>query len=709
PSAAPALSWLESQLAGHGGVFGYAFDLTVTDWGLTIDAILALDAGGRSAGAAATTATAALAAHLGDYITGEAFGDVGSHYSGPIGKALLAAEAQGADIHAFGGVDLEAASRARLVTGGTVDGRFSDASTFGDNSNGFGQALNVLALSKTPAGAPSNAVEYLLAQQCPSGGFRLFYDATRGCASDAEADTDSTSFAIEALLALAPTPAQQAAVTGAVTFLRGQQDPVTGGFHGTGPTAAANTNTTGLAVRALTTLGAAGPAAFGRDFIGSLQLEAAHTSGTPAAGDEGAIALNQGAYDDGLTSGVEPSRPQWWRATTQAVLALISLPRADPQPVTPSRLLDTRAGASTVDGQQSGAGLTPAGSTLILQVGGRAGVPTDAAAVVLNITADGATGPGFITAYPCDANLPLTSSLNFVADTPVANAVVTGLSSTGTACLFVGTNSVNLIADVGSFFPAASGYHALTPARLLDTRTGESTVDSRQVGAGSTAGGSTLVLPVAGRGGVDANADAVVLNVTAVGATGPGVVTVYACDSGRPLASNLNFVAGSITANTVVTRLAADGTVCLYVGANAVNLVADVNGYFPAGSGYHAVAPARLLDNRAGESTMDGLQAGAGSTAAGSTIVLPVAGRGGVALGATTVVLNVTAVGASGPGFVTVFPCDSTRPLASNLNFVDATATPNAVVARLSADGTVCLFVGTNPVNLVADVSGYFG
>jgi hypothetical protein len=149
--------------------------------------------------------------------------------------------------------------------------------------------------------------------------------------------------------------------------------------------------------------------------------------------------------------------------------------------------------------------------------------------------------------------------------------------------------------------------------------------------------------------------------------------------------------------------------VCLYVGTSGVDLVADVTGFFPAGSGYDAVGPARLLDTRAGELTVDGAQAGAGLVPAGSTVVLPVAGRGGVPDDATSVVLNVTAVGGLGVGFVTVFPCDGVRPLASNLNFVADTATPNAAVAGLSATGTVCLFVGTNPVHLVVDVSGSFG
>src|SRR6185295_3672058 len=258
------------------------------------------------------------------------------------------------------------------------------------------------------------------------------------------------------------------------------------------------------------------------------------------------------------------------------------------------------------------------GSTLVLNVAGRGGVPADAAAVVLNVTAAGGQGPGFITAFPCDAAQPMTSSLNFVAGEAITNQVITGMSVTGTVCLFVGANAVNLIADVGGYFPAASGYHALTPARILDSRPGQSTVDGQALGAGPTKAGATLVLAVAGRGGVAADVDAAVLNVTATGATGPGFVTVYPCDSPQPLASSVNFASSSAVANTVTTDLSTTGTVCLFVGGSGpVDLVADVVGFFPAGSGYHPLIPARLLDTRPGESTVDGKQLGAGATAPG--------------------------------------------------------------------------------------------
>jgi len=684
------------------------------DWGLTIDAILALSAGGRGADSAAVTALDALATHINDYIS-DSF-DPGSVFAGQVGKAMLAAQAEGADIHSFGGVDLEALSRSTLTPAGAFAGRFANISTFPDFSNGFGQAFNILALAQTADGVPRSAVDFLLAQQCPGGGFRLDYVATRGCASDSEADSDTTALTIEALVALTPGPTTSAAIAAAAAFLIGRQDPVTGGIGGAGPTVSPNTNSSGLGAQALTVAGFTDQAALARNFVASMQLDASRTAGTPAAGDEGAIALNQGELDDSLLNGIGPNvRAEWQRATTQGVLAFglppFVVPRADVVPVQSARLLDTRPGEPTVDGKQAGSGLVPAGSTLVLNVAGRGGVPSDAAAVVLNVTAAGGQGNGFVTAFPCDAGRPAASSLNFTADVAITNQVITGVAADGTVCLFVGVNGVNLIADVGGFFPAASGYQALTPARVLDTRPGQSTTDGQALGAGPVNAGGTLTLKVAGRGGVPADGGAAVLNVTATDAAGTGFVTVYPCDAPQPLASSLNFRPSTSVANTVVTNLSATGTVCLFVGGSGpVELLADVVGVFPAGSGYHPLTPARVLDTRPGESTVDGKQLGAGASAPGSTLALPVAGRGGVPATATSVVLNVTVDGASGSGFVTVHPCDGPLPLASNLNFVAGVPAANGSVVPLAADGTVCLFVGgSSPVHLVVDVGGYFG
>ena len=247
---------------------------------------------------------------------------------------------------------------------------------------------------------------------------------------------------------------------------------------------------------------------------------------------------------------------------------------------------------------------------------------------------------------------------------------------------------------------------SLVPARLLDTRADGGTADGAFAGGGTRAADSVLQLAVAGRGGVAADASAVVLNVTVTDAWGPGYVTVFPCGSDRPLASSVNFVTGSTVANGVVSRIGASGQVCLYVSA-ATDLVVDVTGFFPAGAGFTSLVPARLLDSRADGATVDGSFVNIGVRAAGSVTELKVTGRGAVASNATAAVLNVTATDPAGEGYVTVYPCGGPRPLASSLNFSVGATVPNGVITRIGSSGRVCLFVSV-ATHLVVDVTGYF-
>ena len=70
-------------------------------------------------------------------------------------------------------------------------------------------------------------------------------------------------------------------------------------------------------------------------------------------------------------------------------------------------------------------------------------------------------------------------------------------------------------------------------------------------------------------------------------------------------------------------------------------------------------------------------------------------------------VLNVSGVSATKDGFVTVWPCDATRTLASNLNLTAGSIRPNLVIAKVDSDGKVCLFT-SGGTDLVADLNGYF-
>ena len=360
---------------------------------------------------------------------------------------------------------------------------------------------------------------------------------------------------------------------------------------------------------------------------------------------------------------------------------------------------------STVDGQSSGQGQRAEGSVTELQVAGRGGVAPDASAVALNLTVVGAVGPGFVTIYPCTDGRPNASSLNYVPGTTVANDVLTKIDQNGKVCVFT-SQAADLIADVVGWFPATSSFEAVAPARLLDSRPGQVTADGQMAGMGSRPDNSITELTVAGRSGVPANASAVALNVTAVDSAGVGYVTVYPCADGLPTTSSLNFTTESAIANGVISKIDAHGKVCLYT-SKAVDLIADVNGWFTATSDFKPVPPARLLETRPDEATSDGISAKIGLREAGSVTSLQVGGRGGVAANASAAVLNVTAVGASGSGYISVFPCADGRPNASSLNFSITSTVANNVIAKLDQTGAVCVYT-SQALNLIVDVAGWF-
>ena len=123
---------------------------------------------------------------------------------------------------------------------------------------------------------------------------------------------------------------------------------------------------------------------------------------------------------------------------------------------------------------------------------------------------------------------------------------------------------------------------------------------------------------------------------------------------------------------------------------------------------FAALSPGRVLESRVGDrTTVDGQFWQVGSRAAGSVTELTVAGRAGVPGDAPAVVLNVTVTEPQNSGYVTVYPCGTEPPNASNLNFSQGQTIANAVVARVGANGKVCLFTSAT-THLVADVNGYF-
>ncbi|MCU1504347.1 MAG: hypothetical protein JWM12_3701 [Ilumatobacteraceae bacterium] len=258
--------------------------------------------------------------------------------------------------------------------------------------------------------------------------------------------------------------------------------------------------------------------------------------------------------------------------------------------------------------------------------------------------------------------------------------------------------------SLGTTPTPSAEYVAVTPVRLYDSRPTGNSVDCQAQRYGLRGAGSVTEVPVTRRAGVPVGATAAVLNLTVTDARSAGFIAVVPCGGTRGEVSNLNYVEGSTVANAVVAQLSPIGSVCLF-SYGSTHLIVDLAGWFPAASHFAAATPARLVDTRNLATPAD---PDAGLVQAGQVARVHVAGAGGVAADAAAVVLNVTAVDARQPGFLTAYPCGSARPNASNLNYLVGDNVPGLAVVRPEpATGDVCLFAyGTT--HLVVDLQGWF-
>ena len=371
---------------------------------------------------------------------------------------------------------------------------------------------------------------------------------------------------------------------------------------------------------------------------------------------------------------------------------------------TPARFADTRPTGDTVDREYQRTGRVPGGTSLEIEIAGRGGVPDDATAVVVNLTALGADTAGHVTVYPCTSVVPTASTVNYTPGAVTPNEVVARLSPGGTLCVYAHAD-VHVIVDVVGHVDSGSPYVAIDPTRYADSRD-QDTFDGRFRDTGPVPGGSTWRIEVAGRGIVPAYATTAVLNVTAVGPQSAGHATVYPCTDDVPTASSLNYAAGQVRPNEVIAELDADGFVCVATHATS-HYVVDVVGYIADTSGHTPVGPSRYGDTR-DQDTFDGRFRDIGPVPGGTTWKVPIAGRGTIPSSATSAILNVTAVKPSGAGHLTVYPCTAELPNASHVNYVPGDVRANEVIAKLDGDGNVCIHTHAT-THVIVDVTGHNG
>ena len=374
--------------------------------------------------------------------------------------------------------------------------------------------------------------------------------------------------------------------------------------------------------------------------------------------------------------------------------------------LTPARILDTRNAMGSSGPLSSHVARTFA-------VTGQGGVPANATAVSGNLTVTAQTSAGYVYVGPAPANYPTSSTLNFPAGDDRANNVSVALGTGGTLSVtYVAPSSgatAHVIFDVtGYFTPDTSGstYHAVSPARLLDTRAGTGGL------SGPFTNHAARTFAVTGQGGVPSNATAVTGNLTVTGQTSNGYLFIGPTAADNPTSSTLNFPAGDDRANNVSVALGSGGTLSVtFVGSNSsqsAQAIFDVTGYFTpdtSGADYVPLTPARILDTRSGT----GLS---GFFSSDSARTLGVAGDGVVPSGATAITGNLTVTSQTSNGYLYIGPVATNNPGSSTLNFPAGDDRANGIYVALGAGGTLSItYVAPSAgptTQVILDVTGYF-
>ncbi|MFW2333807.1 hypothetical protein [Ilumatobacter sp.] len=192
--------------------------------------------------------------------------------------------------------------------------------------------------------------------------------------------------------------------------------------------------------------------------------EGAITYGSPHRGVVGPVTPSNSLID--YRAGAKPSStsPKIRLTSGNAVLVGTGADRAwllllDPRPdgvttVAPARLLETRdhPDYTTTDNRFRATGPLTAGTEIALDVAGRGGIPTNATAAFLNITAILPDAPGHLTIYPCGTRRPTTSTLNYQPGDVIANNVLAPIGTNGRVCIHTHATT-HIITDTTGYDP----------------------------------------------------------------------------------------------------------------------------------------------------------------------------------------------------------------------------------------------------------------
>ena len=350
--------------------------------------------------------------------------------------------------------------------------------------------------------------------------------------------------------------------------------------------------------------------------------------------------------------------------------------------VTPTRIMDTRS-----TGASAGIGgyLTPfsAGETRPVSVAGNGAVPGGATAAVINITVQGSTIGGYLTGWSWGDSQPPTSSTNWGAGQTRASTMVVPIGEYGLINLYT-SQTTNVIVDVFGYFggnaAATAKYSPVTPERVYDTRP-----------SSGFAPNETRMISVTGAG-VPAGATNAVVNLTTVGATANGWLTLSGSST-----SIINYSSSGQAIANLAFAPVSGGNITITSSATT-HVIVDVIGFVGSTGtlNYYPIQPDRLV--------------GPFALGAGGYLDLTITGVSGIPASAGAVMANVTGSAASTSTFINAYPKGASipAPIPSTVNVQPGAANANHSIVQPGTSSQARISNANGTINMYFDVEGYF-
>jgi sortase (surface protein transpeptidase) len=339
-----------------------------------------------------------------------------------------------------------------------------------------------------------------------------------------------------------------------------------------------------------------------------------------------------------------------------------------------------------------------------VQVRDRAGVPPEATAVVLTVTAKNRdTVNNYVTVFPTDAGgIPEASNLNLPRPNEVtANLAFVRVGSQDSVDVFQ-YGACESIVDILGYFVSVTA--ATRRGRFVGLPAARRAVDTRPnfVAAGSFT--TVDVTPY-----VPGEAASVVINLTSLANPGGGFFSAVPHSvATEPTTSSLNvFFPNDKRAAAVIVPVESVGgrrLIKIYASTSA-KLIVDVTGYFTNDEApssqvglFVPTDPTRVLDTRKPDPTKRMWP----QWVVEQTLPAP------ASTAAAAVVLNVTSARTRGEGYLTVSGARLPIPETSNVNWVGPGAiVPNLAITPVTATHGFQVF-NFSGGHVIADMAGYF-